>query len=275
MRHFISIFLLALSFAGCSHTPTSAVTGGLGVRRLMRSLTYRVLFPLSLLAWCLVSSAQDSTGQPILVEGAWTHRGPKTVIGEGVDTTVIVSRETNAWTITFEHTVFPSVNQRDAKPVRHREGPYIVTVDDKELLFTKDGKEVRYTFLCDSNRMILPAFVQKKPGEWVFREDREFFRIQCEQDPFKVPVGKAGIPGVLGGKGFYSFEEAPGSRLWPRAQYLRFLERSDERGQLSERFRLIFDEYGWPRYERIFQTGERSTSAYQLRIFLAENRKER
>ena len=236
---------------------------------------YRVLFPLGILAWCLASSAQDSTSQPILIEGAWTYHAPKTVIGEGTDTTVVVRRETNAWTITFEHTRFPSVNQRDARPVTHREGPYIATVDDKELVFTKGGKEVRYTFVCDSNRMILPAIVQKKPGEWVFRSDGESFRIQCDQDPFKIPTGKAGIPGVLGGKGFYSFEEAPRSGHWPRAQYLRFLERSDERGQLFERFRLIFDEYGWPRYEAILQMGERSSSAYQLRIFLATNKEKR
>jgi hypothetical protein len=228
-----------------------------------------------MLTWCLASSAQDSTGQPILIKGAWTHRGAKTVIGSGTDITVIVSRETNAWTIAFEHTVFPSVNEREARPVTHREGPYIAAVDDKELVFTKDGREVRYTFLCDSNRMILPAIVQKKPGEWFFRADRESFRVQCEQDPFKLPTGKAGIPGVLSGKGFYSLEEAPQSNQWPRAQYLRFLERSDERGQLFERFRLIFDDYGWPRYEAILQTGERSTSAYQLRIFLAETKKER
>lgn len=239
----------------------------------MHPFTYRVLVVLSFLAWCLASSAQDATGQPILIEGAWTYSGPKTVIGSGTDTTVIVSRQTNAWTITFEQTRFPSINQRDAGPVTHREGPYVATVDDKELVFTKDGKEVRYTFLCDSNRMILPAIVQKKPGEWSFRSEGESFRVQCEEDPFKIPAGKAGIPGVLGGKGFYSFEEAPRSSHWPRAQYLRFLERSDERGQLFERFRLIFDEYGWPRYEAILQTGERSTSAYQLRIFLATDKR--
>ena len=244
-----------------------------GVRRLTHPFTYRVLVALSFLVWCLVSSAQDATGQPILIEGAWTYRGLKTVIGEGADTTVVVSRETNAWTITFEQTRFPSINQRDAKPVTHREGPYVATVDDKELVFTKDGKEVRYTFLCDSNRMILPAIVQKKPGEWFFRAEGESFRVRCEQDPLRIPAGKAEIPGVLGGKGFYSFEEAPRSSQWPRAQYMRFLERSDEKGQLFERFRLIFDEYGWPRYETILQTGERSTSAYQLRIFLATDKK--
>ena len=240
----------------------------------MDLLTYRVLFPLSMLAWCLASSAQESTLQPILIEGTWTHRGLKTVIGEGADTTVVVNRETNAWMVTFETTHFPSLIKRDAKPVTRRQGPYIATVDDKELVMTKDGKEIRYTFLCDSNRMILPAFVQKKLGEWVFREDREFFTIKCEQDPFKIPVGKAGIAGVPGGKGFYSFEEAPRSGHWPRARYLRFLERSDEGGQLFERCRLIFDDYGWPRYERIFETGERSMNYYQLRIFLAENKKE-
>ncbi len=240
----------------------------------MSALCYYALIPLSVLA-CISSSAQESTGPSTLIEGAWIYRGPKTVIGSGVDTTVVVSKEPNEWRIAFEQTIYPSVNQKDAKLVVRREGPYKATVDDQELVFTRDGNEVRYTFLCDSNRMILPAIVQKKPGEWIFRAERELFRVQCEHDPFKIPAGKAGIPGVLGGKGFYSYEEAPRSSIWPRAQYLRFLERGDERGQLFERFRLIFDDYGSPRYEAILQTGERSTSAYQLRVFLALSKEER
>ncbi len=240
----------------------------------MRTFIYLVIAPLSVLACCSSLSAQDAIGQPILIEGVWTCRGPKSILGSGTDTTVVVSRRANDWTIAFEHVTFPSVNSKEAKPVIRREGPCIATVDDKELIFTKDGKEVRYTFLCDSNRMILPAIVQKKPGEWVFRAGRESFNVQCEQDPFKIPVGKAGIPGVLGGRGFYSYEEAPRATIWPRAQYLRILEKSEERGQLFERFRLIFDDYGSPRYEAILQTRERSTDAYQLRIFLAANGKE-
>ena len=138
------------------------------VGRLMHHFTYRVLVPLGILAWCLASSAQDSTGQPILIEGAWTYSGPKTVIGSGTDTSVVVRRDTNGWSITFEHILFPSVNQKDARPVTRREGPYIATVDDKELVFTKDGKEVRHTFLCDSNRMILPAILQKSQESGFF-----------------------------------------------------------------------------------------------------------
>lgn|SRR5688572_6541506 len=128
-------------------TSAGSVRRSLGVKRLMHSFTCRVLFPLCILAWCLASSAQDSTGQSMLMEGAWTHRGLKTVIGEGTDTTVVVSKETNTWTIAFESIRFPSIVQKDARPVTHREGPYIATVDDKELIFTRDGKEVRYTFL--------------------------------------------------------------------------------------------------------------------------------
>jgi hypothetical protein len=39
--------------------------------------------------------------------------------------------------------------------------------------------------------------------------------------------------------------------------------------KLIERFRFIFDDYGWPRYERLFETGERSTQDYPIRVYLA------
>jgi len=234
-----------------------------------------VVVCICIFVWNLPALAQDSAGQPVLIEGSWTHQGMRDILGRGTDTTVVVKKEASRWTITFNQTTFPSVNDKDAKPISLREGPYEASVHDQELVFTKDGHEVRNTFLCDTNRLVLPAIVQKKPGEWVFTAGRESFIVKCEHDPFKVPAGKAVATDVLGGKGFYSYEEAPRSSFWPRAQYLRVLERNDEKGQLFERYRLIFDDYGSPRYEAILQTGERSRSAYQLRIFLAKNKEER
>jgi hypothetical protein len=213
----------------------------------------------------------DPALRPVLIEGTWTQHGPRSIIGSGSDTTVRIRKDAGRWTIAFEITRYPSVNDKGSKPETSRHGPYPVVVDDQELVITKEqGKApARYTFLCDERRLIMPAFVQKKPGEWSFRSEEGSFSVRCENDPFKIPVGKAQIPGVLAGRGYYSFEEAPQSRFWPRAQYLRFLERSDEQGQLCERFRLIFDEYGSPRYEGLLGTGERSTNDHQISVFLA------
>ena len=91
--------------------------------------------------------------------------------------------------------------------------------------------------------------------------------IRCEHDPFKVPVGRAWFPGAVGGHGFYTYEEAPRSRARSNTRYLRLLEQT-KKGYLAERSRLIYDEYGSPRYERMLGTGERSRHEYQILVFL-------
>ena len=214
-------------------------------------------------------AAEAAPGKPILLEGTWTQRGLRNIIGAGSDSTVILKKDGGNWTITYETIRYPSVNEKNATPKTTREGPFQVTVEDQEMVIVRDKKRVRYTFLCDPTRLIMPAIVQKKPGEWAFKADYEAFSVRCEDNPFKVPVGKAQVPGTPLGKGFYAFEEEPQTKFSPRAQCLRYLERSDEKGQLIERFRLIFDAYGLPRYERLLGNGERMTNEYQNRIFLA------
>jgi hypothetical protein len=219
---------------------------------------------------------RETPGKPVLIEGTWTYQGPRSIIGSSTDATVTLNKGDDGWTIGFVTTHFPSVNERGAVPRVERGGPFPVKVEDQELVFTrvKGNAPARYSFLCAPGRLIMPAIVQKKPGEWVYQSEDESFSLRCEHDPFQVPVGKAEAPRVPLGKGYYSYEEAPRSRLWPRARYLRFLERSDEAGQLCERFRLVFDDDGWPRYERLFETGERSTQDYQTRVYLAPKAKQ-
>ncbi len=214
---------------------------------------------------------EDPILKPILVEGTWIHRGVRSIVGSGTDTSIAIRREGDHWAITYELTRHPSVNDKGAVAKVERMGPFPVAVEDQEMVVTKEpGKPpARYTFLCDVRRLVLPAIVQKRPGEWSYRSEDESLSVRCGEDPFTAPVGRAEIPGVLLGKGFYSYEEAPRSRFRPSAQYLRFLERSDEKGQLCELFRLVFDDHGSPRYERLLGTGERSTDEYQLRVYLA------
>jgi hypothetical protein len=213
--------------------------------------------------------AEEPTEAAVLIEGTWTLRGPEHILGSRTDTAVTFKKEGPEWSITYEMTHYPGVNEKDHKVIATREGPYRVTVDQQELVVDKGTALFRYTFLLDSARLIMPAIVQTNPGEWTFRSESASFDVRCEHDPFRVPVGKAEVPGVPAGKGYYSFEEAPGVGLRSHARVLRFLERSDEQGQLFERFRLVFDEHGWPRYERLLGNGDRSTHEYQLRVYLA------
>ncbi|HKB15328.1 MAG TPA: hypothetical protein VKF62_04650, partial [Planctomycetota bacterium] len=200
----------------------------------------RALTPVLMLAlWTPGARPQEPSPKPILLEGTWVHQGVRDILGSGTDTSIAIRKNGEQWSITYEVTHYPSVNDKGAEPKVERLGPYRVAVEDQELVVEKEpGKATaRHTFLCDDRRLILPAIVQKKPGEWSYRSEHDSFSVRCAEDPFKVPVGTAQIPGVLQGKGFYSFEEAPQSRFSPSAQYLRFLERSDEKGQLCERFR--------------------------------------
>lgn len=218
-----------------------------------------------------VFAADESPGKPVLVEGTWTSEGPRTILGAGSDRTITLKRSGEGWTITFVTKHYAVRRGAKAPPRVEQDGPHPVRVEDQEMVISKgkDGATQRYTFLCSPERLILPAVVQKEPGRWEYRSPDDAFSVRCEHDPFEIPVGKAQMPGVLLGKGFYSYEEAPRSPLWPRARYLRFLERSDEAGQLVERFRLIFDEYGRPRYERLLGTGERSTDDFQIAVYHA------
>lgn len=222
----------------------------------------------------VAASAEEPPPKPQLMEGSWTYRSPSTVIGSHSTITVIFQRRTNEWTIlrTTNHLkVTPGAGPDRHQVTTLRDGPHRIAIENNKLVIFKSPQPVVQTFLCNSNLLIMPAIVQNKPGEWEFQSEWDSFRVQCEADPFKVPVGRTGISGVHGGKGYYSYEEAPRTwRLWPRAQHIRFLERSDEKGQLVERFRLVFDDYGSPRYEAITATGERGNRAYELGIYQAD-----
>src|SRR5262245_30423872 len=76
--------------------------------------------------------------KPVLREGKWTHQGMKTILGVGTDTTILIKRANDRWTIEYEMTHFPSVNEKGAGPKTERKGPYGVTVQDQFLVITKE-----------------------------------------------------------------------------------------------------------------------------------------
>jgi hypothetical protein len=80
-----------------------------------------------------------------------------------------------------------------------------------------DGRTWQYTFSFsdDSSVFTMPAVVETEPGRFHFRNDRESLGVQCARDPREVPVGPCQIATVEGGRGFYSYEEAPRARDYP------------------------------------------------------------
>ncbi len=216
---------------------------------------------------------QDLAEGP-LIEGQWTYFGPRTVLGQGTDTTVLIQRAEGRWTITFRRVLYPSLKSPDRRPYVKTEGPFPITAEKGILTIKKEKKQVRYTFKISKGRLTMPAIIQPAPGLWLYQSESESLRVRCEHAPRKVPEGTAEVSGmsaILKGKGFYKYEEAPRSRLRPNTQYLRFLGRTKD-GRMIESFRFIFDSYGAPRFERILSTGESSRNHYRIVHYLGASK---
>src|SRR5687767_8699223 len=95
----------------------------------------------------LTAAEPPPLGKSELIEGEWTHRGPRDILGGGGDTTVAIKRDAEKWTIAFTHTHYPRINMKGAEPTIRRDGPVKLTLDQDELDFIQDGKQTRFTFL--------------------------------------------------------------------------------------------------------------------------------
>lgn len=206
-------------------------------------------------------------GEPaklILREGSWMLQAERDILGRGTDTAVILKKDKEKWLITYEFTHFPG---RGGLATLTREGPFEVTEEDGVMTIHRPNKQDRTTFKFENEQLVMPAFVSPKTGLWLFESPTESFRVVCKSDPAQTPLGAAEIPGVMLGNGFYVFEESMVQNPEMPVRSLRFLERMKS-GALVERFRLVFDQYGNPRYVRILSNTERSMNDYQISVFV-------
>jgi len=227
----------------------------------------------------------------VLRAGTWSYRSPKTILGAGTDTTITFrlmregmfddDRTFAGWTITYTRIRYYSRGgHRD--PEVTTAGPYRVEVDEAESILAIHGEDVRpsehtFAFSEDGSTLTMPAFVEVEPGRFLFvnygERGGQRYEMTCEHDPVKIPVGSCQIQDVRGGRGFYSYEEAPRSLQWSddkSARYLRLLERVEDGGYLIERGRLIWDQWGSPRYERLLSTGEKGSHRTKIKLWHAE-----
>lgn len=254
-------------------------------------MTHRLLIALPTIAalWPASSSLflrQDPPGGNIvrgdqaaapLSEGSWTSYGRRNILGAGTDTTITLKQfpeEPVYWTITYTIVRHPPVNKPRAPEMSMR-GPFRVTVDaDRHIMtiFAENGRQMRYTFILTEESLLMPALVEIEAGHSLYVNEQEQYEVRCEHDPKEVPVGRASIWDVDGLAGFYSYEEAPRSRDTSpdkAARYLRLLERVEDGGYLIERGRLIWDQWGSPRYERLLSTGEISHDRVGITVYSA------
>lgn len=224
----------------------------------------------------------------VLRDGAWVERGMKNIMGAGTDTTITIrlmpvrnklladDRTVADWTVTYTQVEHFRVGSRGPKITTS--GPYRVEVDEAQSTLTirKEGaRDSKYTFKFseDGSTLVMPAFVEVEPGRFLFVNEGKRFEVKCEHDPRKVPAGKAWMSGITAGQMFYSYEEMPRSLDWSRdksTRYLRVLERVKDGGYLIERGRLIWDDWGSPRFERILSTGQPRSHKQHIKLWYAE-----
>gem|GEM_PF-5803422 len=146
-------------------------------------------------AWCLAGAEAEELKSE-LREGTWKKVPPKDFGNVSVELRVRLKRDAEKWTISYETTTHGHVmkNKELVEDVNvKREGPFPVAVEGDVLVVNREeGKPPeRYTFLCNEQKLVLPALVRRNPGEWALAmPGYETYVIRCDEDPFQVPLGK-------------------------------------------------------------------------------------
>ena len=211
---------------------------------------WQLALPAYIAAICLNFSVAVSTHglTNSLIGGYWLHQGDKTIIGTGRDDAISLNQSNGQWFITFHQIVYRSVNDKNRRPLYTNDGPFAVSMHDNLLVFTNRRGYQQYTFQLETNRLTMPAFVEAKPGTWSFENGNDGIRLQCASNHLIHPVGRAYFPSSVNNNGYYVYEELPGRSFTGKAHCLRFMLRNPE-GKLEEECRLVFDDWGWPRFQ--------------------------
>lgn len=194
-------------------------------------------------------------------EGSWIRRAPKTILGAGADEVITFARVGELWIVSFATTRHYSVNERK-EPTTTTRGPFAARIADSVLRFTEDGKERAYTIRIEGDAVVCPAFVRTDERTWVIRTGAAPAAVfRCEFDPTKEPRGKAEFPCSTspGIRMSYAYKSA--GAAGEGTKQLKFQVRLKD-GILREQCRLVWDEYGAPRFEGSSWYGDFSESRY-------------
>jgi hypothetical protein len=201
-----------------------------------------------------------------LVPGSWIARNGS-IIGKGRDEVVTFAKDRSGWTMQITSVYNSGVNSKDT-PTRSIAGPFRIDIRNGVIRSKDHCKAVEYTFLLNEGILTFPALIQVNDRTWKFAYPPYFHECRCDSNPKEMPVGKAEVSsgaftGVKSYPAYYIYEDGP--YVPPpkiRAKYLRFMTRLPD-GTVREVFRLIWDEYGSPRYD-----GDNHLNLYERRHLL-------
>jgi hypothetical protein len=202
-----------------------------------------------------------------LKEGVFTNRGPRNILGEGVDTVVTLRKKRNTWFISYRYIRHFSVNVQKP-PEDTTAGPFAVKAVGPVLEYQGPHGVEKISYRFDGTSLVMPAVVRLDARTWmcqtteilrdpskkrlVTRPQKYVWR--CQADPTSTPQGEAEFPpfGSVAGesKGQYTYvfsqEKDTASRT---ISVLRFLNASKDKKNATESCRLTWDAEGAIRFD--------------------------
>jgi len=233
----------------------------------------QMLIALSFFATFTATAQQDDTPQEqppgqALIEGQWTLPGIQSTLGESSSTTINISQYAGRWHVSFTYTYRRSFNAETQ--VSHSES-YSARVENGVLIYRTDEATFAYTFQISEERLVMPAIVEREPGQWYYYANESYDPEQdnlAELEPIislahdhrEQPTGEAQFVAGEPCEGWYVVHAETANPNKPEDQpetYISLLS-TERRERIVERARMVFDPtYGL--YYRRYQHDGRMT----------------
>jgi len=205
-----------------------------------------------------VPAAPDSLADPdplAALEGRWVWRGPRNIIGRGMDEIWGFARGAEGWELVLTVVRYPSVNEDDRSPRAWHYPPRPVRVEDQRLCYTDPRyprePEWRVTFAVRDGALKMPAWIETDGRRFEYESWHEQHRLHFDHDPRRVAAGtlRAWNLGALG-SGPLTYAAGVAPVIWQQDREAFTVQVYEDRPLegLTELGRLIWSEYGQPWY---------------------------
>ncbi len=221
-----------------------------------------------ILLYLLITSSSFALEREQLI-GEWSAGGIRNIIGEGLEHRVSFTLSDGHLELIFKTVSYGSVNTK-TPPKEISSGPYSVKrLTSNRLIYVKDGHEYHVTLRLSVEGLLeWGALVSDDNQKWSYAKETPLSVIGSKDlmregsaewtfksDPFKVPVGEAGVPGLLAGHAYYIHEKIPSYETGGLPQRCIRVMTLNEDGTVSEQFRMIWTKLGGPYFEGTFSKG--------------------
>lgn len=221
-----------------------------------------------ILFYLLITTSSFALEREQLI-GEWSAGGIRNIIGKGHERRVSFTLSGGHLELIFKTVSYESVNTK-IPPKETASEPYRVkSLTSNRLIYVKDGHEYHVTLrLNDEGFLEWGALVSDDNQKWSYAKETPLSVIGSKDvmmlgsaewtfksDPFKVPVGEAGVAGLLARHAYYIHEKIPSYETGGLPQRCIRVMTLNEDGSLSEQFRMIWTKLGGPYFEGTFSKG--------------------